>query len=111
VYVDGGGKSTSDLDFRIGSPIGGALFWMGMTSGWSPWVANVLFVPAISCLIRRQFLAAALLGSVASLVALSSLWLEITWQVGCYLWLSSFIALAVGAALAARVTARLENAG
>jgi len=106
VYVDDGGKPASDLDFRIGSPIGLALLWMGTTSGWSPWVANLLFLPAISWLAGRRFLAASLLGAVASLVALLSWRLEMTWLLGCHLWQSSFLALAVGAALAAGVSAR-----
>jgi hypothetical protein len=104
VYLDEGGPPTSDLDFRIGSPIGLAVLCLGWMFWWSvPWSANLLLLLGVSGLARRRFRLACVLGVLGAVVALSSWFcVENRLLVGYYLWQASFLVFAVGAAVVGR---------
>jgi hypothetical protein len=100
IYVDDG-VPTSDLDFKTGSPIGLILLLFGATGGNNgiPWSANVFLGLGLLALWMRRFPAAFALGSIASALGLTTLWV---WGygrvlVGYFLWQASLAALAAGA--------------
>src|SRR2546421_13122978 len=75
IYVDDG-KSTSDLDFKTGSPPGLMILLFGWSGGNNgiPWSANVFLAIGLVALVAARFRAAFLIGSVAAILGLTTWW-------------------------------------
>jgi hypothetical protein len=101
LFFEETGGQTSFWDTVIGPPLGLWALLMGATFGWwLPWSANLLLPVGLSCLARRQFAFASIVGLLAFAAALSSCWEEqYRLLFGYYFWQASFAALAVGAAI------------
>jgi hypothetical protein len=99
IYVDDG-RSSSDLDFKIGSPVGLFILFYGWPGGNNgiPWSANVFLALGLLVLCAKWFRAAFVLGSIATMLGLTTWWV---WGyenllVGYYLWQASLAVFAVG---------------
>ena len=99
IYVDDG-IPTSDLDFKDGSPIGLIILLFGWTGGNNgiPWSSNVFLGLGLVALLARRPRAAFVLGTIASALGLTTLWVWGSGRLllGYYLWQISLVLLAAG---------------
>ena len=100
-----GDVAGADFDGRYSFGLEILLFgWCGGNNG-VPWSANVFLTIGWWCLVARRFRAAAVSGSVALLLGLTTWWVYryATLVVGYYLWQGSILILLLGACWAYRV--------
>jgi hypothetical protein len=105
IYIDDGIPG-ADLDFKMGSPSGLEVLFVG----WSglhvvPWSANLFLLAGAICLLAFRYEAAVRLGTLAVVLGLTS-WF-FAWPFkdyrlldGYYFWQASLVVLAGGARLA-----------
>jgi hypothetical protein len=113
IYVDDG-IPKGDLDFNtMGSPFGLEILLFGWTGGNNgvPWSANVFLALGLLALWAKQMHGALVLGSIASLLGLTTWWV---WRgsqmlVGYYFWQTSLVLLAAGASWAVWLRSQSEK--
>jgi hypothetical protein len=112
IYVDDG-ISTSDLDFKEGSPIGLVILLFGWSGGNNgiPWSANIFLALGLPPLLLGRFRAAFVLGGIASALGLTTwpVWGYDRMLAGYYLWQASLLSLTTGAGYAAWRQSRLRT--
>ena len=99
------GKPSGDLDFKIGTVPGLMILLFGWEGGNNgiPWSANVFLGLGLLALAGRRFRVACTLGSAATVLGLTTVWVRgyKNLHVGYFLWQASLATLAVRAGVAA----------